>query len=266
MIRKRAFWGGVALLLALLAAPASAEERKSCHVAVKWDVDAATLTFPSLRGLNGSPCFGATSGDGRIQTSGSSTSVTETTAGSNPFAPHAVDDVLVVTRSSGVADSRVIVTYTDDSNVVVDTAVDWSTPAGGFAFTWWEFFSGTTDADGWVDVSNLGPGKVAAIQWDQGDLATGLLWEVQCRTNTLDPKPNKVYPGEASDCGPGTLVAGQCLFALAGVGTTAARVEVMLPEDASACRVGVLRSGADASDATTNREQVTISFYGGVEK
>ncbi len=252
--------------LALLSPALHAEERRVCHVAMKWDVDAAALTFPSLRGLNGNGCYGANSGDGRIQTSGSSTSVAETTTDSNPFLGMAVDDVLLVRRSSTLVDSRVIVTYTSDSAVVVDEAVDWSTPSGGFAFQWYDFASGTTDADGWVDVSNLGPGKGVEIQWEQGDLATGLLWQVECLTNTLQPKPNKVYPGESSDCGGGTLVSGQCLFAVASVGTTAARAKVVLPEDESTCRVGVLRSGADASDATTNREQVTISFYGGVEK
>lgn len=243
------------LLGTLLAASATAKEH---HIAYAWDVDAAALTYPALVGLGGSTGggLGQINVPIQVQTSGSSTTVSATVASSAPFTGLAVDDVVIFVRD-GVVSKRVIVTFTNADTIVVDTAI--TLAAGNFSY--YKFRAGTTAADGWVDMAGLGDSKTIQIQWEQGDLATGLLYVIECMTSGLDPQPAQVFP--TTTCGLGTLTTLQCLIPVASVGTsTIGRVQVELTADQKMCRVGVLRSGADASDATTNRERVSISVFG----
>lgn len=251
----------LALLLGLVS-PALAQSPESASLAFAYDLDSDTPIYPTLAGKNGDPFGGGIHGTAAIETSGSSTSVTESVAGSNPFAEMAVGDVLLVRRPDGTVDKRVIVTYTDDSNVVVDTAVDWS---GGFRFEWYDASFGTAATSGWVDTSRFSGGVKFTIQYEQGDLATGFQYWVECETEGLDPKPNLVYPGETSDCGPGgTLVSNTCQIATAGATTSRVAVVITPEENTGKCRVGIQRNGADTSDAGANIERVSISVTGRV--
>lgn len=250
-------------LVALLAVmPALAVAQDVAPIAYAYDLDSAAFVYPKLIGRNGDPFGGAIPGPSNIKTVGSSTSVTEVVANANPFLLLAKDDVIVVARTGAggtTTDNRTIVTYTDDSNIVVDTAINLSRTLG-FAFGWYDASYGTTDADGWIDLSNhFRFGGRIAIQYEQGDLATGLQWIVECQTAGLDPKPNQVYPGETSDCGKdATLVSNTCQFA-----TAPARAEVVfMAEQAGKCRVGIRRNGADTSDAGAAIERISIAAVG----
>jgi hypothetical protein len=253
------------LLFLALAAPATAQVR-TASFGIRYDLDAAALTYCRVTGVGGDPYGAARQVPGKlIETSGSSTTVTAVTSGALPFADLGVDDIIFVRTSSTNVDMRVVAAKADGDGITVDTAVDWSA-GDGFQFTWYDTTCGTTAADGWIDMSALSGDKIIEISWDQGDLATGLLWEVQCQSGGLDPKPVKVYPGDSSDCGSGTLTSGQCLYAVANVGTTSARDKILIPEFETSCRVGILRSGNDTADTTTNREQVNMLVRGSVRR
>ncbi len=253
-------------LLLLIATPVAAQDVRTAQFATRYDLDAAALTYCVVSGASGNPFAGDRSGGGKlIETSGSSTTVTAFTAGALPFADLGVDDVIFVRTSSTNVDMRVVAAKASGDSITIDTAVDWSA-GDGLPFTWRKTTCGTASTSGWIDMSALSDDKVITLQWDQGDLATGLLWQIECKTQGYDQRANKVYPGENADCGGGTLTTGQCLIAVADVGTTPARVSVWLPEYESACRVGILRSGNDTADTTTNREQVSISLAGSVRK
>lgn len=245
------------LALTLALAPAVASAQYVASYSYAYDLDSAAYVYPKLVGVNGDPFAGAMPGPCNIKTTGSSTSITEVTVGCNPFTNLAVGDVITITRAAGATpDVRTIITRTDAANIVVDTAIN--LPSN--AFRWWKASFGTTDADGWIDLTGaFKNGGRIAIQYEQGDFATGFIWIVECRTQGLDPKPNQVYPGESSDCGKdGTLVSNTCQFA-----TAPARFEVVfLPEQAATCRVGIKRSGADTSDAGAAIERISISAVG----
>jgi hypothetical protein len=255
------------VFLLLLAAPAAAQGVKTAQFATRYDLDAAALTYCVVKGTNGDP-YGAnyTGGPGKlIETSGSSTTVTAVTAGTLPFDSLGVGDLIFVQTSTTNTDIRVVAAKASGDSITVDVAVDWSA-GSGFTFSWRDLVCGTTANDGWIDVSGLSGDKVITLQWDQGDLATGLLWQIECKTQGFNQLANKVYPGESADCGGGALTSGQCLIAVADVGTSAARVSVWLPEYESACRVGILRSGNDTSEAGTNLDQINIAIAGSVRK
>jgi hypothetical protein len=253
------------LLFLALAAPATAQVR-TANFGIRYDLDAAALTYCRVTGVGGDPYGGVRQVPGKlIETSGSSTTVTAVTSGALPFADLGVDDVIFVRTSTTNVDMRVVAAKASGDSITIDTAADWSA-GDGFQFTWFDTTCGTTAADGWIDMSALSGDKTITVAWDQGDLATGLLWQIECQTPGLDSKANKVYPGEGADCGGGTLTSGQCLVAVADMGTTAARTSVLIPEHESSCRVGILRSGNDTADTTTNREQVNMTIRGSVRR
>lgn len=251
------------LALVLLAAPSWAQGVRSANYATRYDLDDAALTYCRMTGSNADPYGSARTVNKLIETSGSSTTVTAVTSGALPFADLGVDDVIFVRTSTTNVDMRVIAAKASGDSITIDTAVDWSA-GDGFQFSWYDTTCGTGATDGWIDVSGLSEDKVITISWDQGDLVVGLLWQIECMTSGLDPKANKVYPGEGADCGGGTLTSGQCLIAVADMNSTAARVAVQIPEFEGSCRVGILRSGNDTADTTTLREQISISLRGSV--
>lgn len=245
----------------LTVSPALAQQPETAPIAYAYDLDAATPIYPKITGRNGDPFGGSIPGAGKIKTTGSSVNVTEVTVGTNPFTDLEVGDPIIVRRIDGTIDRRIIVTRTDAANVVLDTAVDWSAP--GFNFSWYNTSFGAAATDGWVDTSRFSGGVKFTIQYEQGDFATGFQYWVECETEGLDPKPNLVFPGETTDCGPGgTLVTNTCQIATAGATTSRMAVVISADENTGKCRVGIQRNGADTSDAGAALERVSISVTG----
>lgn len=242
------------LIMALMVGDLYAQSPDTAHFAIAWDVDDAAVTYPRLRGQRGDPFGGPIAGPETLTAAGSTT---VTSDGGAAFTDVAVDDVLIVTKPDGTADVVVVVTRTSDVEVIVDTAVTWTS----VHWRYYKFSKGTGDTDGWIDVSGFAGGANITVQYDQGDLATGLEVRWEAKTAGVDAKPITIYPGEASDCGGGTLVSGLCRFATAGQASRNALV-ITGEENWSAVRVGVQRAGADTSDAGANRERVTISVTG----
>lgn len=254
----------VLLLTPFLNQPLAAQEVKKATVLYQFDVDSGTENFVKLTGADGT-VFGAdrvvqTAG-AKISTSGSSTTVSATTALTVPFADLGVGDIILVKIGPDAAPSiRYITAKASGDSVTVNTAIDLSADATGYFFKWRKKVSGTTAADGWFDVSTLSPlDRTITVQYDQGDL-DALLVRWQCRVRSLDTQPVTVYPGESDGCGTGgTLASGFCSFATAGVDS---RLAVVVGGKWDECRVGLKFAASDASDAGANLEQVTVTVYG----
>jgi hypothetical protein len=246
--------GALGALLLFVAPLLFSAEVKNGTFAYNYDVDSASLTYVRLVGQNGDPFGGSIAGPGTIKTVGSSTTVTENVASTNPFRDVGVGDVIQVSTSTNARFTRVVVAKASDASITVDSAVDLS---AGYAWRWWDSQIGTTINDGWIDVSSYSSAAMT-VQYEQGDLdALTVRWE--CRTASLGAQPVIVYPGESSDCGiGGTLVTDRCSFATAGV-TARLAVEV-LDNPFAACRVGLAFAATDTSDAGAALEQVIVTL------
>lgn len=242
-------------LLALLSIPVaySAEVQQAANFALRYDLDSATYVYPRIIGQNGSPFGGSMAGPGTIKTTGSSTTVEENVASSNPFTDITVGDIIIVARSTTNIDIVVVTAKASAASITVDTAVNWS---AGYAWRWLDFQVGAAATDGWISVSGWSSYGIT-VQYDQGDLdALAVRWE--CKGSYPGAQPVVVYPGPSSDCGGGTLGTGECEFATPGI---TSRISIV--DDApiySQCRVAIRYKTADASDAGANIEQVTIGI------
>jgi hypothetical protein len=246
-------------LIVLFVAPLlfSAEVQRSANYAYNFDVDLATTTYVRMSGANGDPFGGSRQGTGSIKTVGSSTTVTENVASTNPFRDILAGDVIQVSRSTTAIDLVVVTAKASDASITVTPAVNWS---AGYPWRYWDTQSGTTDADGWISTS--GASTVGLhVQYDQGDL-DALKVRMECKGDYVGALPLVIYPGEASDCTPGgTLSGGFCEFTTAGI--TARWSTVDMAPVYSACRIGLAFKTTDTSDAGANLEKVTAAVTTG---
>ena len=252
----------VLLFLSVFIASSSlGSEMRKAIFASNLDADSANATACITKGLNGSMWGMSTiPGPTTIETDGSDTEVVAVTASSAPLKDLAVGDSILVSRPDGTTDFRVIDVKTDDDTVTVNEAVNWT---GGFHFRYLKLTCGETVNNGWLDVSDIADLTLVS-EWNQGDL-TSLDVRLECKNEISGGNvPITVYPGESSDCGAGaTLVAGPyCNLLTAAVGQ-AARLVVVVYEPYDACRI-LLEVNTDASDATTDREQLTMYATGRV--
>lgn len=245
-------------LLALWASTTNAQEVRKAYWASLWDVDSDSTTYCVELGIGNNPWGAAKPGGGLIESSGSSATWTAVTAGALPFANIAVGDVIYAyPPGGGTPTTRLVTAKADGDGITVQTAADISAGAG-YTFTFRTKTCGTAITDGWIDVSAYSD-LTAVLQYDQGDLATGLEARVECKQNSDNTVAVPLYPVEGNlGCGTGTEVSGYCLFA-----TAPASLAFDITGRWDACRIGVRRSGADTSDATTNLESVTITLLAG---
>lgn len=240
------------LALALLAAPAVAQERRSASFMNLYDVDSGTLNYCVMRGYGGDPFAGPIPGPSRIETSGSSTTVTEVTTGDNPFNDLAVGDTIIVDRGQGNVDTVVVVAKASAASITVSSAVNWENGTTGRSWSWYDQTCGTGATNGWINVGE--PIINMTIQYEQGDL-DALLVRWECKTSAVGAAPVVLYPGESDGCGGGTLASGHCSFTTPGITSRLSVVDTA--SSFSQCRLGVAYATTDTSDATTDLEQVT---------
>lgn len=238
--------------------PLLADDGFEAVIALRMDYDSSSATYCKVDG----PAKGIS----KIKTTGSSQNVTENTAGDNPFREVNAGDVLEVDRTPLASprqnDLAFVITWTDDSNVVVNPAVDWS---GGYPFKYWRQTCGTTINDGWIDVSGATDAKVCVLIRQM--TATAVEWRLEGKDNGVDAQPNVIYPGETSDCGPnGTLSSGYCRFTSGSATTFVGNQCVFIPEREAMVRVGVKVDTDDGGDTLTDAEQVTIKVTGRVRR
>lgn len=204
----------------------------------------------ALRGRGGtfstSP-YDAAPGD-LIETSGSSATVTEVTASSNPFEGLKAGDVLVVSNSGARPTYRVIDTWTDAGEVVVDEAVDWSAQV---EFSYYVIDAGSGAQDGWVDVGGCRNTSVT-VQLAQytGD-TNGVDWWVECREGPGEPLPTQIYPDNEA----GAAVRNFLLANREG------RTRLDINSRYDSCRVRVFHNTLDdATDTGTAREEFNTDW------
>lgn len=234
--------------LALLGAPLlwGAEDATALYM-YKYDVDSDSVSYCRLLGQQGSPFGGSIAGAGRITTVGASTTITSNTALDYSFAGVNVGDMLEIRTDPNTVYLRTVVTNADDDTVTVDSNVTLS----NVSYRFWRSECGTGATNGWIDLSGYSNRNIT-VQYDQGDLATSLDIQVQCKLNFPGSEPVQVFPVcTVASCG--TYQA----YTTPGI---ASRTSVEIPTPFGACRVGFKRTGADTSDAGANIEQVTIGL------
>lgn len=168
------------ILLALLLLPvvswAQMPTRTATSVYVK-DVTGTSYTYCKFLGRGGDPFGGPIPGPGRIETSGSSTTVTGETATDDPFSEVTAGDIIVLTYG-GTTYTRRVATKTSADQISVDTALNTT----GAAWGWYKASCGTAATDGWLDASGMWAGTfvvdVATIN------ATSVDYQVQCRVES----------------------------------------------------------------------------------
>lgn len=239
--------------LPLVVKPVTADPVKQAAFFYKFPLDATTMTYCVVLGRGDSPFATGRLNDFKIKTVGSTTTVTEDTASTNPFTDLAVGDLIQVDRTDGTTDVRVILARASAASVTVDSVVDWT---GGFKFSWFKQKCGTAATDGWVDVSGYSD-KTITFSLEQVNVTGGIDVRWECKgdsTAGTTALPVILYPGETDGCGGGTLSSGVCNFTTAGI---TSRTSVVSFEPWGACRLGVLiHTSDDGGDTGANEEQI----------
>jgi len=254
-------------LLALLLIPlggVQGAEQRTASFAILYDLDATAITYPIVTGVGGSPWGAPMVGPSRIQTTGTSASVTESVVGANPFTELSVGDLLMVNLQDGTTDLRVIITRTDAANIILNTTVTWS-QTGGVAWRWLKQTTGTAATNGWIDISGLDD-VVMTVYMDQVNITGGLDMRWECRAAGPNSQAVIVYPGESDGCGAaGTLGTNVCN--LTGTAGITSGLALVVSEPWSACRLGMfIHTADDGADTTTAREQITATLTGRVRR
>jgi hypothetical protein len=256
---KRALF---AVLLSLLTAGAFAQD--PANFAYRYDVDAIDPLYEycKVTGINNDPFGSRLNGRGTIENGGSSTDINGVNAADDSFLYVTVNDIISVQVGS-VQYLLVVVTKTDNDNIIVDQAIDLSA-----ATYQWGYYDQTCvtpeeppedEVSGWIDITrSTQPSHnswMVNVEWEQGD-ATLLSAQIQCKTAAKGAKPVVVYPTSGDTCGQATANGSWCDFDTVGI---AQRLGIVnLSSHWSLCRVA-LKVADDAEDDPANREIVTVS-------
>lgn len=219
---------GTLLLLAAAAVLWGASRFDNVIIA-KYDLDAASYTYCLL----GSP----NPGPGRVETSGSSATVTAVATLSDPFTNVAVGDELYISGPQG-SFLRTVTARASATSITVDSAVNLDVD-GGYTFTYKTLSCGTGVTDGWL---NFGPGvHTVTIVYRQGDLTGGVDFSLESRPRGANGTPVQIANG--------TIAATTAL---------ANGVTIVIGETSSEFRVGLKYNTADTADNAANLEQIDI--------
>jgi len=218
----------VAALLVLFSAPCFAQGRADRSIVAKYDLDSASYIYC----VTASP----TRGPGRVETSGSSATVTAVAGLDDPFTSVVVGDEL--NFGVGIGTVRTVIARASATSITVDSAVNLDV-SGGATFTYARATCGTAATDGWFSV---GAGQhTITIVYRQGDLTGGVDFDIETRTRSTIGLPVQILTGNIAATT--TLVNG---------------VTADIGETTSEFRVGLKYNTADTSDATTNLEQIDV--------
>lgn len=196
------------VILAFLPSLLPAQDLRSTVLRLRYDVTSTSYVYGAFLGANGST-FGAPispSGNNRCKTSGSSTTVTEETASTDPFAPVSVGDILQVTiPATGVRTSVVVTAKASAASITVEPAVDLT---AGSAFTYLRTSVGTGDTLGWIPVSGDGE---KSFSWTIATInATSIQATIQCVDSYIGAPYVTIYPpvtSETDTCFTGSFTA-----------------------------------------------------------
>lgn len=227
------------LLLALFAsAPAFAQEQVAARMAIKYDLDSDSYTYCRLEGQGDRVDGPGLVGPAAILTSGSSTTVSEATASTNPFTNVAVGDVIIVDGNVVAVTARA-----SAASITVDTAINLT---AGKTFQYFKHACGTAATDGWVTV---GPtdSVILGFELNQEDTTSGVDVRWECKAAVPSAQPVQVYPDNSAGAATKTYTA-------AGID---ARTWVNIDVAVSACRIGFkVTSTDDGTDTGAARESI----------
>lgn len=201
-MRKKLLLAVLAALLPLVSS-AQGPSQAQGFVLWAWDLTETSYTYCVMGGQGGHPFATPLVNYAAIKTTGSSTSVTEAVAGTNPFTYLAVGDMLLVRRDPNYFDRVVIVTRTDAANVVVSSAVDWS---AGYPFSWLDRTCGTAATNGWFPVGTFTT-ITAQTEWVTKN-ATSLEMQTECAMGEGSPVISETYSFTAAGNHAHTITAG----------------------------------------------------------
>lgn len=254
----------IAILL-LLVAPIGAQEaaqRTAIYVG-NYDADSGTLTSCVAADQQGDP-WKETPGTANIKTSGSSTTVTEVTIGSLPFADLSVGDLLFIADTPGRPNSvRRVAAKASGASITIDNpdfgeaaAIDIENGGSGRKFSWRKVTCGTAAANGWIYVKPY-LYKSLSIYLEQMN-ATSIDFKWECRHRTpvgYGPAVN-VYPGTQTSgvCPGGTVSSGKCRYTAASQDTLT-DVVIDIPYDS--CRPLFAVNTDDGGDTGADAESIT---------
>jgi hypothetical protein len=221
----------VLLFLPIFGMADTVEENQQV-LASKYDLDSTSYVYCKMSDWQ--------QGIGRIETSGSSATVTAVTGSSGPFDSLAVGDEVTVDSPLLVAPvTFTIIARASGTSVTADQAINIDV-AGGSAFRWRDLSCGDTAADGWV---RLPAGQsTVVVTFRRGDLTGGVTFDVEGRNRGSNGVPSQLATG---------------VLATASA-TLSTNNTLILGETFEQYRVGLKVTTADPSDTTTNLEQVDV--------
>lgn len=237
-------------VLSLLAVPIAAQDQTVIPLAMRWDLDAAgvaNITYVNATGPH--------PGNGLIETSGSSTTVTAYAGNTTAFDNVVVGDAIV---AAGLV--RAVTARASAISITVDTALDLSA-GSGLDWDYYHHQAGKTATDGVLNVSGY---SKRVITWEGSVLVgdgvddVGVIWE--CRPKMTGAGWTQVYPDNSAAVD--TTLVYQTMYE-AATGTQNANKAIAIDEVHGECRLGMFWIGADdGDDATTNRESINVTFSG----
>ena len=145
-MRRTLAW--VTFIACFVPAVASAQTQKTAPLVYLKDITDTSYSYCKFAGLNGDP-FEPMLGTGRIETSGSSTTVTAETAGDAPFTSVLAGDLILITYGNTTYRRRVA-TRVSATEITVDTAINTT----GATWAWQKAACGATVADGWIGATS----------------------------------------------------------------------------------------------------------------
>lgn len=244
----------LACLIVSVLIGASASAQEIGQFVIKYPLDSDTPIYGITTGLGGT-AFGTPFSNGlRIETAGSSTTVSASTAGTSPFAAIGVGDVIYARNAAGTNVVLYVATVPDADTITVTTAVDLGT--AGVPFQWRKFTAGTSATSGWM---NLATNRSFHLRWGVVQMnAASVQMQFVCRDLTDDPQAIFIFPGASGVCNGGTNTAGFCVYTAAGAGTNTS-LHVLGPYDQ--CRFAWKVVTDDGDDTGANEENVFAYVY-----
>lgn len=241
----------LALLLVVTPIFAQVPANQKAVFVTAYDIDTADPIYCVTTGKDGSPWaparIGSGTGGNNIKTSGSSTTVTEVTTDSLPFALLGVGDQIFVNGNT-----RYITAKASGASITVNAAVNIENSGAGYPFTWNDVACGTAITDGWIPVSNATEVTVK-IQVDQLNVTDGINAKIQCKDNNQDITVYQIYPD------PNDSSTQECHT----MNFTAVKAcAYIVPGAWDACRVSLdIGTADDGGDLTTNAEDITATIH-----
>lgn len=251
-----------ALLLAFSVCGSAQAQEQVANFTLLYDLDATAITYCRVTNLNGDP-FGlpidVAIGDGKLKTSGSSTTVVDNTTSTGVFRDAAVGDVIVAKTGVDATKYGVIVAKASSSSITIHSARNWS---AGYRFGLLRTTCGTAATDGWIDIPSGYEDRTIGFHLQQiSGVTGGIDYRIECKNGYQGADPNPVYPGSSSaTCGGGTNASGFCNFTTAGI--TTGNLDVVVSEAHRSCRVGLLIHTSESAEAAeADNERITIGLH-----